>query len=54
MAEDNPSTSVTIKTRCINKLLNDLEVLLLQHGKHITEYDLPISTGECDNDSSVP
>ena len=25
----------------------------MQHGKHITEYDLPISTGECDNDSVV-
>ena len=26
----------------------------MQHGKHITKYDLPISTGECDNDSTVP
>ena len=26
----------------------------MQHGKHITEYDLPISTGECGNDSAVP
>ena len=54
MAEDYPSTSVTTETRRTNKLLNDLEALLLQHGKHITEYDLPISTGECDNDSTVP
>ncbi|XP_075640437.1 ATP-dependent DNA helicase PIF1-like [Castanea sativa] len=54
MVEDYPLTSVTTKTRCTNKLLNDLEALLLQHGKHITEYDLPISTIECDNDSTVP
>ena len=46
MAEDYPSTSVTTETCHTNKLLNDLEALLLQHGKHITEYDLPISTGE--------
>ncbi|XP_023898903.1 ATP-dependent DNA helicase RRM3-like [Quercus suber] len=54
MAEDYPSTSVTTETLCTNKLFNDLEVLLLQHGKHIIEYDLPISTRECDNDSTVP
>ncbi|XP_075633805.1 ATP-dependent DNA helicase PIF1-like [Castanea sativa] len=54
MVEDYPSTSITIETRRTNKLLNDLEALLLQHGKHIMEYDLPISTGECDNDSTVP
>ena len=54
MVEDYPSTSITTETRCTNKLLNDLEALLLQHGKHITEYDLPISTGECDNDSTGP
>ena len=26
----------------------------MQHGKHIIEYDLPISTGESDNDLFVP
>ena len=25
----------------------------MQHGKHITKYDLPISTRECGNDSAV-
>ncbi|XP_050259037.1 uncharacterized protein LOC126704038 [Quercus robur] len=54
MIEDYPSTSVTTETRRTNKLLNDLEALLLQHGKHIIEYDLPISTGEYDNDLAVP
>ncbi|XP_030939741.1 uncharacterized protein LOC115964602 [Quercus lobata] len=54
MIEDYPSTSVTTKTRCTNKLLNDLEVLLLQHGKHIIEYDFSISTGEYDNDLAIP
>ncbi|XP_075636671.1 uncharacterized protein LOC142608899 [Castanea sativa] len=54
MVEDYPSTSVTTETHRTNKLLKDLGALLLQHGKHITEYDLPISTGECDNDSVVP
>ncbi|XP_050277829.1 uncharacterized protein LOC126719302 [Quercus robur] len=54
MIEDYPSTSVTTETHRTNKLLNDLEALLLQHGKHITEYDLPILTGECDNDSTTP
>ena len=39
MVEDYPSTFDTIETCHTNKLLNDLEVLLLQHGKHITEYD---------------
>ncbi|XP_030939735.1 uncharacterized protein LOC115964596 [Quercus lobata] len=53
MVEDYPSTSITTETRCTNKLLNDLEALLLQHGKHITEYDLLISTRECDNDLAV-
>ncbi|XP_050249152.1 ATP-dependent DNA helicase RRM3-like [Quercus robur] len=54
MVEDYPSKSITTKTHRTNKLLNDLEALHLQHGKHITEYDLPISTGKCDNDSTVP
>ena len=49
MVEDYPSTSVTTETHCTNKLLNDLEALLLQHGKHIIEYDLPISTGAWSN-----
>ena len=53
MIEDYPSTSVTTETRRTNKLLNDLEALLLQHRKHITEYDLLISTRECDNDLVV-
>ena len=53
MVEDYPSTFVTTKTCHTNKLLNDLEALLLQHGKHITQYDLPISTRECDNDLAV-
>ncbi|KAL0011446.1 hypothetical protein SO802_006554 [Lithocarpus litseifolius] len=54
MVEDYPSTSITTETHHTNKLLNDLEALLLQHGKQIREYDLPISTGERDNDSAVP
>ncbi|XP_050278136.1 uncharacterized protein LOC126719646 [Quercus robur] len=54
MVEDYPSKSVTTETHRTNKLLNDLEALLLQYGKHITEYDLPISIGECDNDLAVP
>ncbi|XP_075654860.1 uncharacterized protein LOC142625034 [Castanea sativa] len=54
MVEDYPSTFVTTETHRTNKLLKDLRALLLQHGKHIIEYDLPISTGECDNDSAVP
>ena len=54
MVEDYPSTSVTTETHRTNKLLNDLEALLLQHGKLITEYNLPISTGECGNNSAVP
>ncbi|XP_030939734.1 uncharacterized protein LOC115964595 [Quercus lobata] len=54
MIEDYPSTSVTTETRRTNKFLNYLEALLLQHGKHIIEYDLPISTGEYDNDLAIP
>ena len=54
MVEDYPSMSDAIETCRTNKLLNDLEVLLLQHGKHITEYDLPVSTREFDNDSTIP
>ena len=54
MIEDYPSTSVTTETCHTNTFLNDLEALLLQQGKHITEYDLLISIRECDNDSAIP
>ena len=39
MVEDYPSMFDAIETCHTNKLLNDLEALLLQHEKHITEYD---------------
>ncbi|XP_019413906.1 PREDICTED: uncharacterized protein LOC109325794 [Lupinus angustifolius] len=41
MVEDYPSTSSTIRTNFTNKLLRDLNDLLLLHGKQISDFDLP-------------
>ena len=39
MVEDYPSMFDAIETCHTNKFLNDLEALLLQHGKNIMKYD---------------
>nr|KYP34780.1 Uncharacterized protein 030L family [Cajanus cajan] len=54
MMEDYPSTSVAATTSCINMLLKDLNDLLIQHGKQITDYDLPTITMENTHSSLMP
>ncbi|GMY21310.1 ATP-dependent DNA helicase PIF1-like [Fagus crenata] len=54
IVEDYPSSSKAIDVVRINLLLNDLKVLLLQHWKHITEYDLPIATTASEQISAIP
>nr|KYP37244.1 putative ATP-dependent helicase YHR031C family [Cajanus cajan] len=54
MMEDYPSTSVAATTSFINILLQDLNDLLIQHGKQITDYDLPTITMENTHSSLMP
>ncbi|XP_029152438.1 uncharacterized protein [Arachis hypogaea] len=54
MVDDYPSTSTTTALVFTNRLLRDINDILLQHGKHITQYDLPALTHENDNDNSIP
>ena len=54
MVEDYPSSSEATDVVHTNLLLNDLKVLLLQHGTHITEYDLPVATTASEQISAIP
>ncbi|XP_029150694.1 uncharacterized protein [Arachis hypogaea] len=54
MVDDYPSTSTTTALVFTNRLLRDINDILLQHGKQITQYDLPVLTHENDNDNSIP
>ncbi|XP_057723507.1 ATP-dependent DNA helicase PIF1-like [Arachis stenosperma] len=54
MVDDYPSTSTTTALVFTNRLLRDINDILLQHGKQITQYDLPALTHENDNDNSIP
>ncbi|GMY29552.1 hypothetical protein FCV25MIE_24794 [Fagus crenata] len=54
MVEDYPSSSEATNVVCTNLLLNDLKVLLLQHGKHITNYDLPVVSATSEQISAIP
>jgi hypothetical protein len=54
MVEDYPSSSEATDVVYINLLLNNLKVLLLQHGKHITKYDLPVATVAFKQISAIP
>jgi hypothetical protein len=54
MVEDYPSSSKATDVVHTNLLLNDLKVLLLQHGTHITKYDLPVATTASEQISAIP
>ena len=54
MVEDYPSSSITMDVVRTNRLLNDLKQLLSQHGRRITEFDLPTITATSDDSSSMP
>ncbi|XP_072066879.1 uncharacterized protein [Arachis hypogaea] len=54
MVDDYPSTSTTTALVFTNRLLRDINDILLQHGKHITQYDLPALTHANENDNSIP
>ncbi|XP_020999390.2 uncharacterized protein LOC110281460 [Arachis duranensis] len=54
MVDDYPSTSTTTALVFTNRLLRDINDILLQHEKQITQYDLPALTHENDNDNSIP
>ncbi|XP_029143216.1 uncharacterized protein [Arachis hypogaea] len=54
MVDDYPSTSTTTALVFTNRLLRDINDILLQHGKQITQYDLSALTHENDNDNSIP
>ncbi|XP_020967699.1 uncharacterized protein LOC110266947 [Arachis ipaensis] len=51
MVDDYASTSTTTCNGLTNRLLRDLNDILLQHGKHIAQYDLPALTSDNDNDN---
>ena len=54
MVDDYPSSSITTDVVRTNRLLNDLKLLLLQHGRRITEFDLRTITTTSDESSSMP
>ncbi|XP_025635794.1 uncharacterized protein [Arachis hypogaea] len=54
MVDDYPSASTTTALVFTNRLLRDINDILLQHGKQITQYDLPALTHENDNNNSIP
>ncbi|XP_029145820.1 uncharacterized protein [Arachis hypogaea] len=54
MVDDYASTSTTTCNGLTNHLLRDLNDILLQHGKHIAQYDLPALTADNDNDNFMP
>ncbi|XP_020970068.1 ATP-dependent DNA helicase PIF1-like [Arachis ipaensis] len=54
MVDDYPSTSTTKALVFTNRLLRDINDILIQHEKQITQYDLPALTHENDNENSTP
>ncbi|XP_072060278.1 uncharacterized protein [Arachis hypogaea] len=54
MVDDYPSASTTTALVFTNRLLRDINDILLQHKKQITQYNLPALTHENDNDNSIP
>ncbi|XP_016168586.1 uncharacterized protein LOC107611142 [Arachis ipaensis] len=54
MVDDYPSTSTTTALVFTNQLLRDINDILIQHGKQITQYALPALTHENDNENSIP
>ncbi|KAL0007370.1 hypothetical protein SO802_008872 [Lithocarpus litseifolius] len=54
MVDDYPSSSITTDVVHTNRLLNDLKLLLSQHDRRITEFDLPTITARSNESSSMP
>ncbi|XP_061999597.1 uncharacterized protein LOC133716991 [Rosa rugosa] len=54
MIEDYPSSSTTDNVRITNRLLRDLNELLVQHSKSVFDYDLPEMTQDGGENSSMP
>ncbi|XP_024168009.1 ATP-dependent DNA helicase PIF1-like [Rosa chinensis] len=54
MIEDYPSSSTTDNTHITNRLLRDLNGLLVQHSKSISHYDLPEMTEDRGANSTLP
>ena len=54
IVDDYPSSSITMDVVHTNRLLNDLKLLLSQHGRRITEFDLLTITATSDESSSIP
>nr|XP_025611281.1 uncharacterized protein LOC112703866 [Arachis hypogaea] len=54
MVDDYASTGTTTSNGLINRLLSDFNDILLQHGKHIAQYDLPALISNNDNDNFMP
>nr|XP_023894574.1 uncharacterized protein LOC112006531 [Quercus suber] len=54
MVDDDPSSSITTDVVRTNRLLNDLKLLLSQHGRRITEFDLLTITARSYERSSMP
>ena len=54
MVDDYATTSITTTESLTNRLLRDLNDLLIQHGKHISNFDLPTLSLDIDHDNALP
>ncbi|KAM1736615.1 hypothetical protein ACFX12_014956 [Malus domestica] len=54
MVEDYSVSSTINNTSILNKLLQDLNGLLVQHSKSISDYNLPQITQDCVRDNTLP
>ena len=54
MVDDYPSSSTAIRLGLTNRLLRDLNDMLIQHGKQITHYDLPCLIVDNAEDNLMP
>ncbi|CAN6580175.1 unnamed protein product [Malus baccata var. baccata] len=54
MVEDYSVSSTINNTSILNKLLQDLNGLLVQHSKSVSNYDLPQITQDCVRDNTLP
>ena len=54
MVDDYQSTSTSTRPGFTNMLLGDLNDILIQHGKQISNYDLPSLTLDTAEDNLMP
>ena len=52
--EEYPGTSTSVSDHQTNLLLHDLNDLLLEHGKRITNFDLPAIIMNHGQDTEIP